>query len=213
MKKRTVFFIDGFNLYHSLVEVSKRSSLRTRVKWLDLTKLVSAYTNPKFEELSEIYYFSALYNYDQKKKNRHSVYIAALKNSGVKVVLGRFKAKDAYCPLCRKKFTSHEEKRTDVNIALYLLELAYKDAYDTAVIVSGDTDLIPAMEMVKQDFPAKRIGILSPFNRHNSSITQAADFKRNVSISIIEDSIFPPSLILSDGKKITCPVEWNSCNP
>lgn len=41
-----------------------------------------------------------------------------------------------------------EEKGTDVNLAAHLLTKAFHNSYDTAVIVSGDTDYIPVMDLL-----------------------------------------------------------------
>ena len=35
----------------------------------------------------------------------------------------------------------YEEKETDVNIAIAMIKDAAQDVYDTAILVSGDTDL------------------------------------------------------------------------
>jgi len=58
---------------------------------------------------------------------------------GVNTILGNFKRKDRKRPKCFSKWTGHEEKETDVNIALYLLDLA------------------PAIRLVKKLFPKKCI--------------------------------------------------------
>lgn len=70
-------------------------------------------------------------------------------------VLGRLKEKDRECFACGKTWTDHEEKETDVNLAVYLIDLAYQDAYDRALLFSGDSDLVPAVRLVKRRFPKK----------------------------------------------------------
>ncbi|HEX6573598.1 MAG TPA: NYN domain-containing protein [Gemmatimonadaceae bacterium] len=45
---------------------------------------------------------------------------------------------------------SHEEKQTDVNVAIHAIQGLYQDRYETAMIVSGDTDLVPAFKMIKE---------------------------------------------------------------
>lgn len=42
------------------------------------------------------------------------------------------------------------EKKVDINIAIDVVSLAYEDAYDTAVIVSGDGDFLPVIKKVKE---------------------------------------------------------------
>ena len=42
------------------------------------------------------------------------------------------------------------EKKVDINIAIDIISLAYEDAYDTAVLISGDGDFIPIVKKVKE---------------------------------------------------------------
>ncbi len=41
-----------------------------------------------------------------------------------------------------------EEKGTDINVAAHLITKGFMNAYDTAIIVSGDTDYIPVMDIL-----------------------------------------------------------------
>jgi uncharacterized LabA/DUF88 family protein len=63
--------------------------------------------------------------------------------------MGQFKNKPKQCLKCGTKWMNHEEKETDVNLALALLDLAYKDLYDHAFLLSRDSDLAPAVHKVK----------------------------------------------------------------
>jgi hypothetical protein len=67
---RTVFLIDGFNLYHSVVETSNDFGLGGKgTKWLDLNSLCSSYLHLSGNNsiLHDIYYFSAYAEYLKKK--------------------------------------------------------------------------------------------------------------------------------------------------
>jgi uncharacterized LabA/DUF88 family protein len=55
-----------------------------------------------------------------------------------------------------------EEKRTDVNITVFMLDDAYRDMCDQFVIFSGDSDLVPAVNMVRLRFPKKKIIVCVP---------------------------------------------------
>src|SRR5947209_4137294 len=48
------------------------------------------------------------------------------------------------------KTDRYREKGVDVLIAVELLRGAYRDTYDTAILVSSDTDLIPAIQEIRQ---------------------------------------------------------------
>jgi uncharacterized LabA/DUF88 family protein len=57
-----------------------------------------------------------------------------------------------------------------VAVAAKLLELFYVDACDLAVLVTGDTDLAPAIRTAKAMWPEKRIWAVFPFGRHNAEL-------------------------------------------
>jgi len=42
------------------------------------------------------------------------------------------------------------EKKVDINIAIDIISLAYENAYDTAVLVSGDGDFVPVIKKLKE---------------------------------------------------------------
>ena len=42
------------------------------------------------------------------------------------------------------------EKKVDINIAIDIISLAYEDAYDMAVLISGDGDFVPVVKKVKE---------------------------------------------------------------
>ena len=167
-RTRVECFIDGFNLYHAVANLNQPD-----LKWVDLRKLISGFTDPNRHELREVFYFSAFATWRSNAHQRHRQYVEALKATGVTPVMGRFKEKDAFCKICKKPFKTHEEKETDVNIALWLLNEAYKDNFDEAFIVSRDSDLTPAIRMVLHEFPTKRIKVISPPNAgHSKEIGQ-----------------------------------------
>lgn len=99
---------------------------------------------------------------------------------------------DIRCPLCHHEWQGHEEKETDVNIALHLLNEAYKNTYDSALIVSRDSDLKPAIAMVRKEFPQKEIIIVAPPHLgHSVDLLNVASSKKKISKRQIERCLFP----------------------
>lgn len=194
---RVCTFIDGFNLYHAIDDLTDN-----RLKWLDLKKLVGHFLDPKIHELIDVYYFSAFATWKKDAYSRHLLYEKALKNSGVKTVMGKFKEKDRYCRSCNARWKAHEEKETDVNIALYLLDGAYQDLYDEAIVISQDSDLFPAIKLVKQRFPQKTIKIITPPNmRHSKEMAQIVGKKLGkIQLVHLERSQFPEIVQNGSGK-------------
>jgi uncharacterized LabA/DUF88 family protein len=195
--KRVIAFIDGFNLYHAI------NNLKTsHLKWLDLRALTHVFIKPKSEQLNKIYYFAAWANHtNQASQERQKDYINALKIIGINPVLGHFKRKNRKCPKCLYKWIGHEEKETDVNIALYLLDLAYQNAFDRAIIISNDSDLTPAIRLIRNRFPNKIITTVAPPNcYHSNELIQASSDKSKIKINHLERCLLPE--ILTDASKL-----------
>jgi hypothetical protein len=92
----TAFFIDGFNFYHSLKTV--RGPLANRLRWFDYVSYCERFMKSA-DTLKEVYYFTALAFWRSTEAVlRHKIFIDASEARGVKVVLGKFKAKSAQCP-------------------------------------------------------------------------------------------------------------------
>jgi uncharacterized LabA/DUF88 family protein len=124
------------------------------------------------------------------KAQKHSLYIERLRKENVIPILGKFKEKDIHCKECGRSFKSHEEKRTDVNIALKIVSEAVLNSYDTGILVSGDTDMIPAIETVRNLALNKRIGVLFPLRRFSNELKEIADFNLRIKRDILLDSLF-----------------------
>ncbi len=195
---RVSAFIDGFNLYHSLDGPG-----RHHLKWLDLRRLCLAFAPPPQQTLGSVYYFSAYATWRPDAYARHRAFVAALKASGVEPVMGVFKEKDRSCRTCGSAWKDHEEKETDVNIALYLLRDAQQDRFDRAIIVSGDSDLAPAVRMVLSLYPDKSIRILAPYGRRYSmDLVNAAgglEHARQMKLIHVERSLLPRRVLGLDG--------------
>ncbi len=171
MANRVCFLVDGFNVYHSICE-ALRTSKGASMKWLDMQGLCVSYLSGigNGAILEKVFYFSAFMDWIPDKVARHQTYVEALRATGVEVQLHRFKEKEVWCKTCKERHVHHEEKETDVAIAVKLMELLYVDACDTIVVVSGDTDLAPAIRTAKVLWPTKRIWALFPFGRHNAEL-------------------------------------------
>jgi uncharacterized LabA/DUF88 family protein len=106
---------------------------------------------------------------DGSHRPNQEAYLKALQTTPlVVIVLGHFKRKRVKCthPLCTypggRFFETREEKHTDVNIAVHMLDDAYQGACDRMILVSGDSDLVPAVKIIKKRYPAIRIFVYVP---------------------------------------------------
>ena len=206
---KIVFLIDGFNLYHALdhTESSKPATKYCKYKWLNLWKFSSLFVGSA-DTLERVILFTAFATWDPQKVARHKLFVRANESVGVSVVYGEFKRKSKRCRLCKKNYTTFEEKQTDVNIALTLFRLAVQEQYDRAVIVSGDTDLIPAIKAVRATFPHKEIGVILPIGRSSEDMMKNADFRYKMREHHLASCRFPDQVLLPDHSSLVCPITW-----
>jgi uncharacterized LabA/DUF88 family protein len=170
------FYVDGFNLYHALRRFGDE-----KVKWLDLSALCQRLIRPKTEEIHAIYYFSAFADWLPGPMGRHQEYVKALEASGVIYVMGHFKRKDRWCSKCRTTTVGHEEKETDVSIGITMLRDAFKELYEKAYLVTRDSDLMPAVRMVRAEFPAKQIvAVAPPLMGHSNDLISVCQEKQKI---------------------------------
>ncbi|MCX7726646.1 MAG: NYN domain-containing protein, partial [Chitinispirillaceae bacterium] len=101
-----------------------------------------------------------------------------------------------------------EEKETDVNIAIKLFEEAIKDTYDIAMIISSDSDLLPALRAVKRNYPNKSFGVIIPPLRQAELLKKEADFYRKIKFKHLKSCRLPERIDLGDGKTLDCPEKW-----
>ena len=222
--KRVAFLIDGFNLYHSIIDA--HDFLGLRVKWLDISSFCRAYI-PLFGKeasLSEIHYFSAyaFHKNDAGVIKRHETYIQCLKSAGIYTHLGRFKARSTQCPLTGQMqalnsgiscpinghFLRHDEKETDVAIAVKLCELVLKNKAEIVVLVTGDTDLAPAFRLCNEYSPQTTILFAFPYRRFNNELKELAPKSFLISTDAYKRHQFPNPVIMGDGTQLFKPVTW-----
>ena len=210
---RTAFLIDGFNLYHSLKDAG-RDLGGVSTRWLDLRALCGSflYQVGGNAQLAGVFYFSALARHLEAIKPdvtlRHLAYIECLRSTGVEVELAQFKEKWISCPHCHASITRHEEKETDVAIALKLLELSWRDQCDSIVVMSGDSDLAPAFRAVLRHFPGKSIYCCFPYRRGSFELQSLAKRSFRIKKERYAKHQLPNPVALENGRQIGKPAGW-----
>jgi len=147
-KQRVIAYIDGFNFYHTIKDLQPNK--------VDLMALFNSLCTGD-EELVAVKYFSAYAYWNASAVSRHKKYVKSLQKTGVEVILGQFKKKG--------RGGRHEEKETDINIALNLVLDGIDDKYDRAKLLTVDSDLVAAVRTIKARCPQKNILIVKPPGR------------------------------------------------
>ena len=198
--ERVVAFVDGFNLYHSIHDLH-----RNHLKWVDLWKLSNVFVKNKSQALIDVYYFSAYAYWMPDKERRHRIYVKSLTAVGVTPIMADFKPKDRKCGSCGHRWEGHEEKETDVNIAVAMLKGAYRNEYDHALLVSRDSDLTPVVRTLRTEFADKNVTVIGPPHRgHSSELLQIEPppLKAKITVSHLERCLFPATVTDAGGNLV-----------
>lgn len=204
---RTYAFIDGFNLYHSLIG-SKRGIVGplAKYRWLNLRRVVTDYLDTG-DTLDSIFFFTAYTTWDGKKIGRHKTYVRALASEGIVTVLGKFYEVEKQCRQCGHEYFTFEEKQSDVNLSTYILHHAHIGGYEKAMIVTGDSDICPPIRTVREAFPEKRITVLIPPGRKAEDLKEVAHSHHSITEDCLKRNQFPG--FLSDSKGVfNIPTGW-----
>lgn len=189
------FYIDGFNLYHALLRFRD-----PKVEWLNIPALCQRLIHPKTEKIQAIKYFSAFAHWLPDPMARHQEYVRALEASGVTAIMGHFKNKDQICHNCNHEWVHHEEKETDVSIGITMLNDAYKGVYERAYLVTRDSDLMPAVKMIRQEFPKKEIvAVAPPMMGHSNDLIGICQAKKKITPKQIWACLYPKEVKKADG--------------
>lgn len=156
---RIIAYIDGFNLYHAIQDLN-----RPALKWTNLYALIEAIARED-ETVCEVNYFSAFATWMPSSHAKHRQYVAALEHAGVTCHMGHFKVKDQSCRSCNTRWQRHEEKESDVHMGARIVFDALEQRYDRAIIITADSDLKPAIDLVRSKYPKKQLFVAAPPRR------------------------------------------------
>ncbi len=213
MGTRVAFLVDGFNLYHSL-EAASRQLDGAPTKWLDVPALCRGFL-PQIgggAHLEAVHYFTSPANHVEQVKpgaiERHAAYVRALRACGVHVELGKFKEKWRTCPACGERIVSHEEKETDVAIAVRFMQLLWRDRCDCVVLLSADSDLSPAIREASHSFPDVPVDCCFPFARGSQELKSLARRCYRIRKERYLRHQLPDVVALPDGARVRRPEGW-----
>ncbi len=205
---KTYIYVDGFNFYYGAVK-------KTAYKWLDFKKLFTHILSSQNQIIS-IKYFTALVSgkLDPDQPIRQQTYLRALEAylPEINIYYGHFLSHEVNAPLARptlnrrfERVIKTEEKGSDVNLAVHLLNDAWLGLYDCAVVVSQDSDLAESMRLVKTQHN-KVIGLVLPDpKRPSKQLEKYADFVKSIRKGALAKSQLPSPI---PGTNLRKPASW-----
>ena len=206
MTERVAVYVDGFNLYYGL-----RSKKWKRYYWLDLRRMSENLMKPG-QRLVIVRYFTARVFPevgDTSNTKRQTTYWEALSTlQDLQFHYGYYMVKDRYCASCGVNGRTYEEKMTDVNIAVELLDDAQTNKFDTALVISADGDMSGLVRKVRERFPNKRVVVAFPPGRHSANLRNAATAYLSIGRDLLRDSQLSERVTKADGYVLERPMEW-----
>jgi hypothetical protein len=209
---RTIVYVDGFNFYNRTVN-------HTPYKWLDIKSLCEKLLKPQ-NKIVGIKYFTSRVTArpnDPGQPTRQDVYFRALKAHipNLEFYWGNFQSHEVkgwISPNAGKGWVyiiKTEEKGSDVNLAVHLLNDAWHDRYDCALLISNDSDLYESAFIAKTE-KKKMIGwLITDIDRPCRKLMSIANFKKEIREDVLIKSQLPD---LIPGTNIRKPVEWDAAN-
>ena len=144
---------------------------------------------------------------------RHRTYIEALETLGIEFVCGNFK--DKWLEYKNKhiqiKWKKHEEKETDVNISIYMVRDAIRKKFDKFILITNDTDIVPAVKMARSENNTLQVKLLTPpmLDTHDSLLSAISPgTSSKLTVGHIQNSLLPERIIKQNGKIILIPNQY-----
>ena len=173
-----------------------------------MVKLMESFLRPN-QELIAVKYFSARPTDVGKRKRQDAFFQANKENPKFKLILGKYLKKEIECFKCHNIIHTYEEKESDVRFATQIVADAYQHNCDLAIIVSADSDMIPAVELAKE----AKINVFIYFPPHQFS-SNLATMGSGAPIQMLryeskfKKALLPDDIKLSNGFDLSIPQEW-----
>ena len=207
-----VMYVDGFNLYNGL-----RAKFRRAYQWLDLFALAQQMRAD--DQILKVRYYTALVKGEPDAAFRQKTYWAALTahRPEVEVICGHFNPKRFKCYHCGQRYTcdcdpgrefrTYEEKLTDVALGVGMVADAATGVGDMSVLVSTDTDFLPAIKACTQLAPDRQMFVACPPGRHSPNL-----FEGHAQGFVIHEEHFAvsqlPDQVVSGDRTYERPDKW-----
>jgi uncharacterized LabA/DUF88 family protein len=203
-KQRIIVYVDGFNFFYGLKNLRWK-----KYYWLDIVKFFESFMMPQ-QELVAVKYFSARPLYFKKSKRQDVFFQANQENTRFKLILGKYLKKEIECFKCHNMIHTFEEKESDVRIATQIIADAYQKICDLSIIVSADSDLIPAIELAQEI--NHNVFIYFPPNQHSSLLStmgKSKPIRLQKYETRFKRALLPETITLKNsGFIISKPQEW-----
>jgi uncharacterized LabA/DUF88 family protein len=149
--------------------------------------------------------------WNAEKCRRHRTYIDALSVYGVTVIESKFIKSNRFCRQYDRYCDFHEEKQTDVALAVKVLGDAQRGSIERAILVTADSDQIPLVRELRESFPALSVEIAAPPGRMREAreLCSVASRFSEISPGRLETCLLPRNVTDEQGRTVAvCPARY-----
>lgn len=172
--KKVIFYFDGFNFYHGFKAHTLIKDHWKNYYWLNFGKFCSQFVfEHDNQKLHKIKYFTAPPKNVQKRSKQNALFSAnAILNGNVfEVINGHYSDKFIDChATCKEQFKVPEEKCTDVNLALTMVNDCIEGNVDIITLITADSDQVSTIKYIQTKFPHIKIKVYFPPERKSNEI-------------------------------------------
>ncbi|MCO5214965.1 MAG: NYN domain-containing protein [Thermomicrobiales bacterium] len=217
---KTSIYVDGFNFYYGCYK-HQQALCTPQDKWLDWRALGEILVGAD-STLHRIHYFTAYIRRDLRDPEqnlRQERYLKAIEATpGLQIHYGK------HTPVTRKGrlrsptprqlgwpsevpivIGTSEEKGSDVNLAVHLLNDAWSGDMDRAIVISNDTDLMDAIRLAKKHV---RVDVVSPLPELSKQLRKVADYSWCLDVSLLRECRMDTPRVALDGAELYPPRSW-----
>lgn len=213
VEDRVSAYIDGFNLSSAM-----RDAGLVMYLWLDLVALARELLRPH-QRLESVHYFTAPLSRNEQAKRQNAFLGANETSPELTIHKGEFQFNSKSCGACQKPLGCMEcgssnkvpvEKQSDVSLGTQLGLDAGRDRFDTALIVSTDSDFVGAIRLVREAYPEKRIIVTLPPGRYEQAqgLSDAATGSYEIWPDSLKRAQLPDTVQLANGELVHRPLAW-----
>jgi hypothetical protein len=128
----------------------------------------------------------------------------------LRIYFGHYQSDPWRCNTCGAVEQVPSEKKTDVNIAVEVMTDAFRDEFDTSLLITADSDLVPPILAVKRLFPQKRIVVAFPPNGYSVELAQLAHASFTIGRAKFAGAQLPELFTKPDGTILSRPEKWSA---
>jgi uncharacterized LabA/DUF88 family protein len=210
--RRTTVFVGGLNFHYGVANGFGE-------RWVDPVALCRRVLDQRWHEITQVRFYTSLFvegvpgSGDPAAQNAYHHVLSMDGRLVLRLGQFRFRRETVRLASVQDGGPSHaqaigmREKRSDVNLAAELVHLAHLRAFEAAVVVSNDSDLTTALEIVRHELGVP-VGLVNPQpSRQCNELLEAATFSRTIRRADVVASILP-SMVLTPRGPVERPTGW-----